>query len=298
MTSTMGAENSFYATLVSGKRREGPSQHGYHVQLAERIHLEGEWEVALTQLISPAPYYTFAGGRFYFGTEVRKGERVRIGDNKSFTSTRISHLGWIDIAPNYYATIDELISTLTLRYREYFDKALWTADRTMNRKALDAYRERSAALRRWGRYIRFSYSKPSQRVIVRIIGGGGRRRCMLDDSLKRALGFERRGRTLRDSWNVAANPPNLRTAVRNLYVHLDVIQPQVVGGGRRSLLKIVQASGVYGQPVLLDMDALEFTPVLVKDFDSLNMDIKDSEGLPIPYAGGPVIAKLLFRRRS
>lgn len=287
----MDQVRAFYVTLPSDKSHVGNSLHTYRVQLPETVHLEGVWEVALSQIVYPVTYHTLYDTSFHFRTWLDKKQKPLLIGSRTNPKAAFKRLGSATLEPNHYSDAGVVVENLNHVYRDFYDKFLWSKNDTPNPRA----REVTHLMTEWRKHINFSYNKKSQRVTVEL--DDAVKYLLLEEGLSYALGFET-GLFKRAGSHVAKYPPDVMGAVRNLWVYLDIIQPQLVGGVRTPLLKILPISGRYPEETVLDINTLEFVPLLVNDFDSLKIHIKDFKGRPVQFMFGSVIVKLYFRRRS
>ena len=82
----------------------------------------------------------------------------------------------------------------------------------------------------------------------------------------------------------------------SLYVYTNVVEPRVVGDSLVPLLRIVPLSGSQGDTVSKTFQKTQYVPVLCKEFGTIEIDIRDDTGRPVPFERGKVVVTLHFRR--
>ena len=88
------------------------------------------------------------------------------------------------------------------------------------------------------------------------------------------------------------------SGVYALYVYTDIIQPGLVGNALVPLLRIVPIKGKVGDTVHHCFENPHYQPLCVKQFQTVEIDIRDDTGQPVSFERGKVIVKLHFRRRQ
>ena len=83
-----------------------------------------------------------------------------------------------------------------------------------------------------------------------------------------------------------------------VYVYCDVVENVPVGDTVAPLLRIVNANGPFGTIINRTFERPRYIPIQKKNFGSLEIDIRDGFGRPIPFEFGTVIATLHFRRST
>ena len=87
-------------------------------------------------------------------------------------------------------------------------------------------------------------------------------------------------------------------SMQSLYVYSDLIMPQLVGDVRAPLMRICYASGSPGDITNTEFNRLQYYPLLKKSFQYVEIDLRDDQGLPIPFASyGRVVCVIHIRPR-
>ena len=113
------------------------------------------------------------------------------------------------------------------------------------------------------------------------------------------LGF---GNITSDADHTVTLPANsvvdLRRGFESLYVYSSMVEPRVVGDKIVPLLRIVPITGRHGEMVTTRFDHVQYIPVMSREFGTIETEIRDDTGRPVPFERGKVTVTLHFRRRS
>ena len=91
---------------------------------------------------------------------------------------------------------------------------------------------------------------------------------------------------------------DFRRGFESLYVYSSIVEPRIVGDKIAPLLRIVPISGRHGEMVTARFDHVQYIPVLSREFGSIETEIRDDTGRPVPFERGKVTVTLHFRRCS
>ena len=84
----------------------------------------------------------------------------------------------------------------------------------------------------------------------------------------------------------------------SLYVYSSIVEPRIVGDNIAPLLRILQITGSHGEMVTAHFDHVQFIPVLNCEFGSVETEIRNDTGRPVPFERGKVTVTLHLRRCS
>ena len=139
-----------------------------------------------------------------------------------------------------------------------------------------------------GGSVKLSYDPVTQKVCVHMKGDTT---FMLYGDLPDILGFGRgdgvvirtsNRRTLTQGDSII----DLRRGLESLYVYSSIVGDKIA-----PLLRIVPITGRHGEMV-------QYMPVLSREFGSIETEIRDDTGRPVPFERGKVTVTLNFRRCS
>ena len=91
---------------------------------------------------------------------------------------------------------------------------------------------------------------------------------------------------------------DLRRGFESLYVYSSLVEPRIVGDKIVPLLRIVPITGRNGEMVTTRFDHVQYIPVMRREFGTVETEIRDNSGRPVPFERGKVTVTLHFRRRS
>ena len=91
---------------------------------------------------------------------------------------------------------------------------------------------------------------------------------------------------------------DLRRGFESLYVYSSIVEPRIVGDKIAPLLRIVPITGRHGEMVTTRFDHVQYIPVLSREIGSVETEIRDNTGRPVPFERGKVTVTLHFRRCS
>ena len=91
---------------------------------------------------------------------------------------------------------------------------------------------------------------------------------------------------------------DLRRGFESPYVYSSIVEPRIVGDKIAPLLRIVPITGRHGEIVTTRFDHVQYIPVLSREFGSVETEIRDDVGRPVPFERGKVTVTLHFRRCS
>ena len=151
-----------------------------------------------------------------------------------------------------------------------------------------------------GGSVTFSYDPVTQKVCVHMKGDTT---FMLYGDLPDILGFGRgdgvvirtsRRKTLTQGDSIV----DLRCGFESLYVYSSIVEPRIVGDNIAPLLRVVPITGRHGEMATARFDHVQYIPVLSREFGSIETEIRDDTGRPVPFERGKVTVTLHFRRCS
>lgn len=252
-------EDSFYLTLLSNSSMEYFPENKttmFSTKLPKSLILEGEWYVGIVEIQYPCTMYT-----------------VREKENVIYTSQ------WV-LMPN------ELKHSLV-----------------HNRKRIpamnyDSIQQIIAALNKnTDLQITFHYNEITKQVSVVCLDSTVDV-LKLSTKLCLQLGFE-------PNTNLISNkngtyPSNLKLGLPSqLFIYCDIIEPQIVGDVMAPLLRIVPLDPsvyVYGANKMHIFSPPHYVPVMRREFDVIEIDIRTSTGRKVPFQFGTTCIKVHFKK--
>ena len=272
----MSEQRDFFVTLSSNASGEYYAQNTlthFRNKLPKTLTLEGShWEVGLAEFQAPYNWLHIqdddASGRIHAITGVPDGEIV------TFVRDDVT------LEPKRYENIEAFVRAL----REVLN-------------GLNLYISRD---------VHLSYDSQTQKLQLRLDGGVS---LTVSSRLMGILGFDETasivvkqpdGRYRLDpGTHVSQGAIDLFTGLHTLWVYSDIVGHRIVADQSLPLLRIlaVEYEG-KGDPYKNHaFENIHYLPVRQALFQSIEIDIRDSQGKPVPFERGQVIATLHFRPR-
>ena len=191
------------------------------MQLPQKIRLEGDWEVALAEIMYPHSWFNINKGYGF----------VRIL-YKDTAETEIT----CEIFPNKYSNPEQLVQTLNFS----IDTALAEHEWQMGVPPQDITNYK----------VSFTYQKELRRVVVKVAEPRMIEEFHMSPLLSYMLGFEEAIMFLKPSGVIktaimAEYPVDLKEGFYAMYVYCDLVENQVVGNSLVPLLRTVSLEGQH-----------------------------------------------------
>lgn len=254
-------EDSFYLTLLSNSSISyfpNNTTSNFSTKLPKSIKLEGEWLVGLVEFHYPCTMFN-----------VQEHENVIYIKKKNNTlddgvTTIVEYKSHIP-ATNY-DNIDHILKALN-------------ENPLLNNNVVIRYDKISKLVRA---------TKQKDNIIS----------ISATPKLSLQLGFEPRTNLIGNA--TGKYPVNLYLGLPSqLFVYCDIIEPQMVGDVMTSLLRIIPldpSKYIYGAYKMHVFTPAHYLSVLRREFDTIEIDIRTSTGVKIPFQFGTSCIKLHFRR--
>lgn len=99
---------------------------------------------------------------------------------------------------------------------------------------------------------------------------------------------------------IANRPADITAGIHTLYVYADIVEPQYIGDTRVKLLRTVEVPSDrhFGDTVVFNYSNAHYVPVLVNEFEHIEINLRDDAGRPIPFMRGRTKLKLHFRKQN
>jgi len=266
--------NSFYLTLPSNTDENGKTGN-FRVHLPEKIDLEGNWEVALVELL-----YPYSWNNVHNNKEDYDFNQNTIG----LLLNGVAH--YTTIEPGYYETIRELQDAIEQAMINLMRKIRFSDEEFNQKFVVDE--------NQFGEFevikLKFDYIKKKMTLEINTHYVHA---LMLSKHLAYVLGFKEQVLT-KD--HVAEHAMDLRGGTDALYVYCNVVTNQVVGNTRVPLLRICPIQGIHGNIIEKTFYSPHYIPVLCREVDHIEIAIKSDTGTLIPFEYGKTVTKLHFRK--
>lgn len=257
----MNTEN-FYLSLLSNSSMDYYPENttaNFSTKLPKTIKLEGEWSVALVEIQYPCTLYTVQEfDNIIYMTIATKLENEE-EDSLIHYKTHIPVTNYDNI--------------------EHIVKAA---------NAIGLFKDR----------VMFVYDDMTSMISVQILD-----KEIITLKLSPKLGFQL---GFEPNVNLVYNkrakyPANLYLGLPSqLFIYCDIIAPQIVGDVMASLLRIIPLETykyTYGSNKMHVFSPPYYLPIIRREFDTIEIDIRSSVGEKIPFQFGTSYVKLHFQRR-
>ena len=241
--------------------RAAETDHSAGRPVPDRLILDGDYEVGLSEIIYPHSWYNIntSNNRYWFGFSPEPGLEL-----KFFLPT------------GYYADGSDLASALNRIAQNAIDEEAPNRDLK----------------------IKFHFDPISNRFNIEFRSKGSPSKLLMSEKLKKLLGFDGVMSGLTSMYTLADNPVDLNQNLDLIYVYCDIASHQCVGDIKAPLLRVVNVSGkhrtlvrnIYTHPI--------YVPVGRRDFDSIQISLLSQSGKPIPFQFGKSVVTLHFRKKS
>ena len=141
---------------------------------------------------------------------------------------------------------------------------------------------------------KFAYDATSRKISVYVEADNV---FTLSSDRASVMGFSPRQLTFREErkhkGKVAMDPDR---GFNSLYVYSDAAESVPVGDIKAPLLRVADAAGNCGDLIHRLHTTPQYVAVSKKEFNTLEIDIRDDTGRPVPFEFGKVVVTLHFRR--
>lgn len=260
----------------------------YTTQLPRQISLHGEWEVGLTEIQYPLSFLTI-GRKENLVTlisKLPKNGQGKIAQNTP-DANQDTVIGQKPLdARNYYASHDAPITVFEIRPGVY--------------SSIEYLIDQLNDLTELREHVKFDYEKLGGHVTVtRTCTDQYDHQIIFAEKLRQQFGFVTTPLIVAQSVR-SEQPASLARGIPDqLFVYTDIITPRIVGDVHTPLLRIIQTdtkNNVYGATQTKTLSPTNYIPLLLSNFRTIEIDIRDSLGMPIPFEFGTLTVTLHFKR--
>jgi len=270
----------FYLTLPSNSSEKyyDNTLTRFTTKLTKPIQLQGDWEVGLEELIFPKTWFNLPKSNI-------PNLKFRCSSNLKpvpVPKPQVNTLA-VNVKGGHYDTAEELCEQ---------------ANKQISKDLTDGQHSWSVYNIPESQYPKFFYRPISKRVVLTLTSPNID--VHISEPLATMMGFSSKDMPLmpRDEGNVIKSNKtvDLSGGIHALFVYCDVVACVPVGDSHVPLLRIVEVGGNYGETLHRLYSKPRYVPVQKKDFDSIEIDIRDDLGQNIPFEHGKLIATLHFRQ--
>ncbi len=269
--------NDFYLTLPSNTTSQNTTAN-FSVHLPQKLNLQGKWEVALVEIQYPYSWENISG----------KQNKPTI-DNWIDVTFENNFLATVYVPPGYYGSIFELVAAIEYG-KEQASESL--------ENSLQEFPGEFGLISKHIEDIKsgfiFIFDQTLKRVSCKFWGEKVKH-VELSSKLQYMLGFEHA--EIYKERNRAKYIPDIRIGFYSLYLYCSLVEPQIVGNVTAPLLRSVHVKGNHGDIIEKLYNTPHYVPVVAKEIDRVEIDIKDDNNQSVPFQFGKTVVKLHFRRK-
>jgi hypothetical protein len=140
--------------------------------------------------------------------------------------------------------------------------------------------------------VKFSYNRSPRKVLVDVKHDIT---VWFTVELATVLGFDHD--TLIEKKTSSLYAADINGGFSSIYVYTDIVDAQYVGDVKVPLLRIVNIEGEYGNTVHASYRNLQYVPVKVNSFETIEVNIKNDQNENVSFEFGKSIATLHFRQK-
>ena len=268
--------SQFYLTLPSNSSMDYYPDNtvaNFKTRLANPISLDGDWDVALYEIQYKKMWYTIN----YLDTQIMYHYKLLpiaafIPDGPS----KPRELAILNISQGYYNTIDEIVKNLNTVFDQF---------------KTNSGRDNAPT---------FGYNNRTTKIFINLYHGD---RIIFKSKLAAILGITDNPRNPlycegeKEKWH-ADEIFDLDGPMHSLYIYYDILEHIPVGDVVAPLLRVIGVTGKQGDTVRKTYDKPMYVPVRMKNFDSIEIDIRTDTGESVPFQYGKSEVILHFRLRK
>ena len=294
--------STFYITLPSNSSMEyfpNNTLSNYVTKLPQPFDLKGEWEVGLSEIQFPITWYNLNENESRLHVTMYDDTQQFI---QAFVSPPIGHYEHPNVL---IKQINEAIAKI-----ELFTRAIRFSYNEISRKITITFDKKTIAMaslkmsKGLADLLGFEYSKFDNIVkpIKEKSSTGMQSRSDLANNVVETL-FELPDEQVElipfNSYSYTGSKVcDLQRGFYSLYVYCDIVEPTVVGDVKVPLLRCVNISGKHEETVDRIYETVHYVPLHRKQFDSIDINIRDDTGRSVPFQRGKVIVTLHFRMKK
>jgi hypothetical protein len=277
----------FYLTLPSNSSKKYyPSNTLTHftTKLHDDFNLSGDWEVGLSEIRFPRTWHNLPDNEaiYVFCNDCRDIEPSS-SDDKEVRG----YVKDVNIGSGYYSSPQELVDAINRSIDREFSQPIkeWSVNDTRRKIARNGW-----PLFRFNPINKRVYAELPENVELKFT-----------EKLGLMLGFKKRQHHLRNRLDRrfmfrSLRPSDIDLSLHAMFLYCDLLECVPVGDTLAPLLRIVDIQGEHGTTVNRYYEKPRYVPLQKKHFDSVEIDIRDDLGEPIPFETGKLIVTLHFKR--
>ncbi len=233
----------------------------FKTHLPEEISLETEYEVALTEIQYTNSFYNLPEDSII---------DIRLTEFQPLTISSLAVSRKVKIKKGYYKDIEQFINLCKSQI----------------------LRETPTNLRE---KFDFRYQEVSRKIKVIIPSNTINYRLIFSPLLQAILGFGKHPHT---RTQLAQRAADINACVHSMFIYSNIVAPRIVGDAMVPLLRVIAVHGTHNEYVVENFYHLQYTPVRLRNFQTIEIDLRNNLGTAMPFHSGEAILSLHFRRTT
>lgn len=248
----------------------------FTTKLATTIELTNEWEVGLAEIMFPRSWYTISKDGLFIEVDYsRCNDKPKFEDH----TNSINNVVRMYINGGFYNSMEDLTQELNHAGYRTFSSSPEFIEGLFSPPA-------------------FHYKSMAKRMYVTLSAGMS---VKFPPSLESILGLSPAQNpmcnALREFTSIRGDLScDLQAGIHALYVYCDLLQFTHVGDIKAPLLRVVNSGGESGEVITRYYERPRYIPLQKKNFDTIQLIIRDDLGDKIQFESGKVLLTLHFRR--
>jgi hypothetical protein len=120
----------------------------------------------------------------------------------------------------------------------------------------------------------------------------------MSKALATMLGFDKEGPYTESGKYYADRTFDMHANLRMMYIYSDIASYSLVGDTKVPLLRVIDSQGAYGQMVSTTFTHPHYVPLARSDLETIEINISNELGKPVPFEFGKSVVTLHFRRKN
>lgn len=289
----------FYLTLPSNsstKYYPGNTLTRYTTRLHSSIDLSGEWEVGLSEITFPHSWLTIERG----------GGLITVSSNGFSTPELWAMPGFstdIRLQPGYYESVHEVVREINKSISKIILPIITPPIAEPHQCAEPQPPGPHSCVFPQPPTFDFQLPKLKYNEISKRVHFSMYRSQVINFSQSLAtilgLGNKQVPSQAKDeeTWSWTGNRvSDITRGINSIFIYCDLLEHVPVGDTKAPLLRIIDARGENGETVHRSFDEPRYVPLQKRNFDSIELDIRDDLGNPVAFENGKLVTTLHFRQ--
>jgi hypothetical protein len=275
----------FYVTFPSNSSSKfypGNTLSNFTTRLHSSISLSGDWEVALAEIIFPKSWMNVPrGAKFTIDCEECPSSEVRSISDSGINAFYVakSYSIELEVPCGYYETMSEVTDAMNAEISQRYSPPDMKTVR--GPRFVTKYRNQHVYAT-----LQENMSISISPILAVILG-------VEDEQNPLHLPEEFESSTI-----MCNRMSDVNGGTHSLYIYCDILEHIPVGDTKAPLLRIVDCKGLGNEIQHKSFENLRYMPLQKKNFDSVEIDIRNSFGDRIAFESGHLVVTLHFRRAN